>query len=65
MAAFVLGIVLGICFDGMVTAIAKGYSNLSPQQQPYTLSNQIDRTDITPDRPKRSPALPGLLRTTS
>lgn len=35
MRLFILGILLGICFDTTVTAIAKDYLNRSPQQQQY------------------------------
>lgn len=35
MRGFVLGILLGICFDTTVTAIAKDYLNRSPQQQKF------------------------------
>ena len=35
MRLFIIGILLGICFDGAVTAIAKDYLNRSPQQQQY------------------------------
>ena len=33
MRLFIIGILLGICFDTTVTAIAKDYLNHSPQQQ--------------------------------
>lgn len=70
MRLFIFGILLGVAFDASVTALAKDYLNRTPQQQydyldnndrpsPGTLSNQIDQTDIAPDRPKRSPALLG------
>ena len=35
MRLFILGILLGVCFDASVTAIAKDYLNRSPQQQQY------------------------------
>ena len=35
MRGFLIGILLGICFDTTVTAIAKDYLNRSPQQQQY------------------------------
>ena len=35
MKSFIAGILLGICFDASVTAIAKDYLNRSPQQQQY------------------------------
>ena len=35
MRLFILGILLGICFDTTVTAIAKDYLNRSPQQQKF------------------------------
>lgn len=35
MRLFILGILLGICFDTTVTAVAKDYLNRSPQQQQY------------------------------
>lgn len=35
MRGFVLGILLGICFDTTVTAIAKDYLTRSPQQQKF------------------------------
>ena len=35
MRGFLAGILLGICFDTTVTAIAKDYLNRSPQQQQY------------------------------
>jgi hypothetical protein len=35
MRGFLMGILLGICFDNTVTAIAKDYLNRSPQQQKY------------------------------
>jgi hypothetical protein len=35
MRGFLVGILLGICFDSTVTAIAKDYLNRSPQQQKY------------------------------
>ena len=35
MRMFIAGILIGICFDGTVTAIAKDYLNRSPQQQQY------------------------------
>ena len=35
MRGFLVGILLGVCFDNTVTAIAKDYLNRSPQQQQY------------------------------
>jgi hypothetical protein len=35
MRSFILGILLGVCFDGTVTVLAKDYLNRSPQQQQY------------------------------
>lgn len=35
MRGLLIGILLGICFDTTVTAIAKDYLNRSPQQQQY------------------------------
>ena len=35
MRLFILGILLGICFDTTVTAIAKDYLGRSPQEQQY------------------------------
>lgn len=35
MRGFVIGILLGICFDTTVTAIAKDYLGRSPQQQKF------------------------------
>ena len=35
MRGFLIGILLGICFDTTVTAIAKDYLNRSPQQQKF------------------------------
>ena len=35
MRGFLAAILLGICFDTTVTAIAKDYLNRSPQQQQY------------------------------
>ena len=40
MRLFILGILLGICFDTTVTAIAKDYLNRSPQQQQYDYFRQ-------------------------
>ena len=40
MRLFILGILLGICLDGAVTAIAKDYLNRSPQQQQYDYFRQ-------------------------
>lgn len=37
MRGFLVGILLGICFDSTVTAIAKDYLNRSPQQQKYMI----------------------------
>lgn len=35
MRSFILGILLGVCFEGAVTAVAKDYLGRSPQQQQY------------------------------
>lgn len=35
MRSFILGILLGVCFEGAVTAVAKDYLIRSPQQQQY------------------------------
>ncbi len=35
MRSFLLGILLGVCFDGTVTLLAKEYLNQSPRQQQY------------------------------
>jgi hypothetical protein len=35
MRSFILGILLGVCFDGTVTVLAKDYLNRLPQQQQY------------------------------
>ena len=35
MEIHLIGILLGICFDTTVTALAKDYLNRSPQQQQY------------------------------
>ena len=35
---FLAGVLLGICFDTTVTAIAKDYLNRSPQQQQTPIS---------------------------
>ena len=40
MKSFIAGILLGICFDASVTAIAKDYLNRSPQQQQYDYFRQ-------------------------
>ena len=40
MRLFILGILLGICFDTTVTAIAKDSLNRSPQQQKYDYYRQ-------------------------
>jgi hypothetical protein len=40
MRLFIFGILLGICFDTTVTAIAKDYLNRSPQQQQYDYFRQ-------------------------
>ena len=40
MRPFIFGILLGICFDTTVTAIAKDSLNRSPQQQKYDYYRQ-------------------------
>jgi hypothetical protein len=40
MRGFLVGILLGICFDTTVTAIAKDSLNRSPQQQQYDYFRQ-------------------------
>ena len=40
MRLFIFGILLGICFDTTVTAIAKDSLNRSPQQQKYDYYRQ-------------------------
>ena len=40
MKTFIAGILLGICFDGTVTVLAKDYLNRSPQQQQYDYFRQ-------------------------
>ena len=46
MRLFILGILLGICFDTTVTAIAKDYLNRSPQQQQYDYFRQQQQLDV-------------------
>ena len=40
MRGFLIGILLGICLDTTVTAIAKDYLNRSPQQQQFDYFRQ-------------------------
>ena len=46
MQGFIAGILLGICFDSTVTALAKDYLNRSPQQQQYDYFRERQQLDV-------------------